>query len=167
MKVQQVRTLAAYNRWMNRRLYAVCDRLSDAERKQDRGAFFRSIHGTLNHLVLADKVWLGRFEGIPFQVTSLAQELFENFLDLCYEREVTDLRIENWSTALTDELLASQLSYTSITNPAPRTCDYWVAVTHFFNHQTHHRGQLTLLLSQLGMDYGTTDLIGLPGLALF
>ncbi|AFY60812.1 DinB family protein [Synechococcus sp. PCC 6312] len=162
MKAQQARTLASYNRWMNERLYAICDELSDEERKKDRGVFFRSIHGTLNHLLLSDKIWLGRFEGEAFAVTRLDQELFEDFRELQSERENTDLRIDNWSAQLTDEILSGDLVYTSIVNPGLRRYVYWVAVTHFFNHQTHHRGQLTAILSQLGKDYGTTDLIWLP-----
>lgn len=162
MNTQHVKTSASYNRWMNERLYAICGELSDESRKQDRGVFFRSIHGTLNHLLLADKIWLGRFQGEAFPVTRLDQELFEDFGELQAERQKTDLKIENWTAQLTDEILSSELVYTSIVNPELRRYEYWVAVTHFFNHQTHHRGQLTAMLSQLGQDYGTTDLIWLP-----
>jgi uncharacterized damage-inducible protein DinB len=113
-------------------------------------------------LLLGDKIWLSRFENIPFKVNSLAQELFSDFNELKEERELTDQRIENWAGGLSDEILNGDLTYTSIVNPAPRTYKMWIAVTHFFNHQTHHRGQLTILLSQCGLDYGVTDLIWLP-----
>src|SRR5690606_33206663 len=162
MKPEQARVMASYNRWMNERLYAVCAEMSDAERKRDRQAYFRSIHGTLNHLLLADKVWLGRFQQEAFNVTRLDAELHAGFAELRNERETTDSRIEAWAASLTEEALAGQLRYTSIVNPEPRVYDLWVAVTHFFNHQTHHRGQLTTLLTQCGKDYGVTDLIGLP-----
>lgn len=162
---EQAATMAAYNRWMNERLYEACAQLPDGERRKDRGAFFRSIHGTLNHLLLADKIWLGRFEGPPFQADRLDRELYADFEDLRAERRATDRRIENWTSALTAPVLAGTLHYTSLVNPAPRSCAMWVAVTHFFNHQTHHRGQLTTLLSQCGVDYGVTDLIWLPELA--
>lgn len=155
--------LATYNRWMNERLYDCCAKLSDAERKRDAGAFFKSIHGTLNHLLLADRIWLGRFTDKPFVVTSLDQELYRDFDELRRERAITDDAITSWAAALTDGDLAGELAYTSVVNPQPRRYPLWFAVAHFFNHQTHHRGQLTTLLSQRGIDPGVTDLIWLPG----
>ena len=154
MRPEQAKIMALYNRWMNERLYEVCAELPDEERKRDRRVFFGSIHGTLNHLLLGDKIWLGRFQGKPFHARSLDQELYEDFSELQAEREVTDQRIETWAAGLTDEVLSSKLHFTSMVNPAPRTYGMWIAVTHFFNHQTHHRGQLTALLSQCGKDYG-------------
>jgi uncharacterized damage-inducible protein DinB len=162
MLARQAQTMAAYNRWMNDKLYAVCAELTDAERKLDRRAFFGSIHGTLNHLLLADRVWFGRFTGKPFAAKSLDQELYADFAELRAERAAIDQDIEGWTHGLTDEILTQPFRYTSMLNPAPRTYDLWVCVTHFFNHQTHHRGQLTALLSQCGKDYGVTDLIWLP-----
>jgi uncharacterized damage-inducible protein DinB len=164
MRVAQARTLATYNHWMNERIYDVCASLPDAERKKDRGAFFRSIHGTLNHLLLGDRIWLSRFKQEFFHVTSLDQELYSDFEELRYERRKTDIEIIQWVESLTDEMLLAELQYTSIVNPKRRRCPVWVAVTHFFNHQTHHRGQLTTLLSQCGCNYGVIDLIWLPGL---
>jgi uncharacterized damage-inducible protein DinB len=162
MLARQAQTMAAYNRWMNDKLYATCAELSDEERKLDRHAFFKSIHLTLNHILLADRVWFGRFIGKPFKVDRLDQELYADFAELRAERGGTDQDIEGWTQGLTDAQLAGQLRYTSITNPAPRVSELWVCVTHFFNHQTHHRGQLTALLAQCGKDYGVTDLIALP-----
>ena len=162
MRAVQAREMAAYNQWMNRRLYAVSAELSDAERREDRGAFFKSVHGTLNHPLLADKVWLGRFLGEPFRVASLDQELYHDFAELERVREQTDEQIVQWAHNLTDEDLEGTLRYTSIVNPEPRNYDMWLAVAHFFNHQTHHRGQLTTLLNQFGKDFGVTDLILLP-----
>lgn len=164
MRAEQAVALATYNSWMNGRLYAVCADIPDEERKRDQKAFFGSIHGTLNHLLLGDKVWLGRFEGRPFRVQSLDQQLFDDFTELQAERQATDRRIETWASGLTDEILADEFQFTSILKPGSLTCGFWVAVTHFFNHQTHHRGQLTTLLSQMGKDYGVTDLMWLPGL---
>lgn len=155
--------MASYNRWMNERIYEVCAQLSDEERKQNRKAFFGSIHGTLNHLLLGDKIWLGRFENLPVAVNSLDQELYTDFDDLRTERIATDERIDNWAAGLTDEILEGKLQFKSVVNPALHTYDMWVTVLHFFNHQTHHRGQLTTLLSQCDQDYGVTDLIWLPG----
>jgi uncharacterized damage-inducible protein DinB len=157
-------TLAAYNHWMNERLYALCADLSDVERKCDRGAFFRSIHGTLNHGLLGDRVWLGRFTGVAFAVASLDQELYADFAELRAERERTDREIDAWATSLAPADFDGTLRYTSLVNPAPRAFPFWAAATHLFNHQTHHRGQLTTLLSQAGVDPGVTDLIWLPQL---
>jgi uncharacterized damage-inducible protein DinB len=157
-------TMAAYNRWMNERLYACCARLSDTERKEDVGAFFKSIHGTLNHLLLADRVWLGRFTGKPFAVTSLDQELHAAFEALQSERVATDAAIVDWVSASSDADFGRDLHYTTLVNPQPRRTPLWLAATHFFNHQTHHRGQLTTLLMQRRIDPGVTDLLWLPEL---
>ncbi len=157
-------TMARYNRWMNERLYACCAELSDEDRKRDVGAFFKSIHGTLNHLLLADRVWLGRFTGTLFSIKSLSQELYADFVELRRERVRTDDDIATWVSGLRESDFAGELSYTGVANPRPRRYPLWFAVTHFFNHQTHHRGQLTTLLSQRGIDPGVTDLIALPSM---
>jgi uncharacterized damage-inducible protein DinB len=158
------KTLAAYNRWMNDRIYAACAKLSDEERKRDAGAFFKSVHGTLNHILLGDRVWFGRFVGVPFVVNALNQELYADFAELRAQRGRTDEDIIAWVNSLTDTEFDGQMSYMSTVNPQLRTYPFWVAVTHFFNHQTHHRGQVTTLLMQRGIDPGVTDLIWLPEL---
>lgn len=164
MTPEHANMMARYNQWINDNLYSVCADLTDAERKADRDLFFSSIHGTLNHLLLADKLWLGRFTHQPFEVQGLDQELFSEFDPLREARADTDHLIREWTSGLTEAELTSDLEYRSVINPAPRRCLLWVAVTHFFNHQTHHRGQITAALSQLGRDYGTTDLIDSPAL---
>ena len=157
----QARTMADYNAWMNGKLYDCCAPIPDAERKRDVGAFFKSIHGTLNHILVADRIWMGRFAGPLFTVKGLDTELYADFDELRREREKTDAAISAWVGKLTDEDLEGTLHYTPITNPQPRANPLWLAVTHFFNHQTHHRGQLTTLLMQRGIDPGVTDLIWL------
>lgn len=159
-------TLSRYNRWMNERIYDACADLTDSERKADRGAFFHSIHGTLNHLLLADRLWLGRFTGQPFRVARLNEELYSDFGDLRRERRLTDEAIDAWISALSEPQLAAPLSFTCVVDAAPRSFPLWHAVLHFFNHQTHHRGQVTTLLMQAGRDPGVTDLLRLPGAAL-
>ena len=154
-------SLRRYNRWMNERLYAACAELPDAVRKEDRGAPFRSVHGTLNHLLLADRLWMGRFTGQPFAIRSLDQELYSDFGELRAARAATDDAIDAWVARLTDERLAADFTFTGIVIPETRTMPLWFAAQHFFNHQTHHRGQLTTLLEQLGVDFGMTDLIWL------
>lgn len=153
-----------YNQWMNHKLYALCSELSDADRKHDRGAFFKSIHGTLNHLLYGDRAWMGRFTGIPFTITGVAQELYTDFAELWHERDLTDRAMITWADNLSDEWLAQPLEYTSSVDRKARVLPTWVLVTHLFNHQTHHRGQLTTLLSQLGYDPGVTDIPWLPNL---
>lgn len=162
--ITYAQTMARYNCWMNERLYAACATLTDEERKSDAGAFFHSIHGTLNHILLADRTWMARFAGEPVAYTSLDQELYTDFLELQREREQDDNRIIKWATALNVDNVMRALSFKGITIPEVRTYPFWLVVTHFFNHQTHHRGQVTALLSQLGIDPGVTDLLRVPGL---
>lgn len=162
MRAEQARDVARYNRWMNARLYALCADLTDNERRHDRGAFFKSIHRTLNHLLLADKVWMGRFSGESFTAASLDQEIYHDFAELNRVRVATDEDIIHWVDNLTEEILSGQFSYTSMVTPQQRQCEYWLVVAHFFSHPTHHRGQLTTLLGQCGKDCGTTDLMWLP-----
>jgi uncharacterized damage-inducible protein DinB len=158
------RLMARYKRWMNEKLDTLCAGLPDAERKRDRHAFFCSIHGTLNHLLLGDRLWLGRFLGQPFPVESLAQELYSDFDALGDERRRTDDEIDAFVAGLTREKLAARFAYRTLVNPQERSAPLWVLTTHFFNHQTHHRGQLTTLLSQCGIDPGITDLMWFPDL---
>jgi uncharacterized damage-inducible protein DinB len=166
MTPEYARVMARYNRWMNDKLYAVAEKLTDAERKQDRAAFFGSIHGTLNHLLLADRIWLGRFTGATLQegelgpgIRSLDQELYADFDELRHERVKTDDDIDAFVAALTDEKLAGNLRF--LRRGAVNELPLWHAVAHLFNHQTHHRGQVTTLLMQAGHDPGVTDLMAM------
>jgi uncharacterized damage-inducible protein DinB len=159
---EHFRTMASYNQWMNRKLYKICACLSDEQRKRDLGAFFRSIHGTLNHILLADRAWMGRFTGASTTFKSLDQELYTDFERLLAEREKDDRRIISWVMSLNDNDLGDELRYTGMTDPQPRKYPLWFALSHFFNHQAHHRGQTTTMIKQLGIDPGVTDLIMLP-----
>jgi uncharacterized damage-inducible protein DinB len=154
--------MAQYNHWMNQKLYAICTEIPDAERKQDRGAFFKSVHGTLNHLLYGDRVWMGRFTEKPFSSPGMGRDLHSDFEQLRQEREQVDQEILAWAKGLSAEWLAQPFSYTSGIDRKTRTLPTWVLVTHLFNHQTHHRGQLTTLLSQMGHDPGVTDLPWMP-----
>ena len=156
-------TMASYNHWMNQKIYAICAEISDEKRKQDRGAFFKSIHGTLNHLLYGDLAWMGRFTEQPFH-HKLGQELHSDFDQLRCQREIVDQQIINWTKTLSSEWLAQSFTYTSKVDGQTYVLPAWSLVTHLFNHQTHHRGQLTTLLSQLGYDPGVTDLPWLPAL---
>lgn len=159
--------LARYNRWMNERLYAQAASLSPEARTRDMGAFFRSIHGTFNHLLLADRVWLARFTGEeippgfmgPGGIRSLDQQLYADFDQLRLERAQTDEAFSAWVADLTEAKLAAPLVYTR--RGERQESPLWWAVTHLFNHQTHHRGQITTLLFQQGIDPGATDLFAM------
>jgi uncharacterized damage-inducible protein DinB len=149
--------MANYNEWMNQKLYALCADLSDTERQLDRGAFFKSIHGTLNHILIGDLMWLGRFT-LPQFAGKVSDELYSDFSELRAERERLDRTIVTWVQNLTPDWLEQPLTYTSAIDRKTRTLPRWLLLTHMFNHQTHHRGQLTTLLSQMGLDPGVTDI---------
>jgi uncharacterized damage-inducible protein DinB len=165
--------MAAYNRWMNRRMYQAAARLPDATLRQDRGAFFGSILATLNHIAVADTIWLHRFAQpeaasklraalAPFPLpSSLKQELAERFADLQRHRAALDAVITQWSGSPTTAQLSGELTYRNAAGKT-YTRGWRQLVLHFFNHQTHHRGQASTLLSQAGVDVGVTDLIALP-----
>ncbi len=156
--------MARYNRWMNGKLYALAATLDDETRKRDSGAFFKSIHGTFNHLLLADRVWLGRFQGVevadgligPGGIRALDQELYADFDELRRQRMLTDDDLSEWVSGLHPEELAGPFAFTR--RNQRQEVPLWWAAAHVFNHQTHHRGQVTTLLSQQGRDPGVTDL---------
>ena len=156
-------TMARYNRWMNEKLFDCCEELDDSERRRDRGAFFKSIHGTLNHVLLGDRLWLGRFTNEPYEIKGgLDDELYAEFAELRVQRGKTDAEILAFVDGLDDARIADDLHYTTYINPHPRVTPLWHALMHFFNHQTHHRGQVTTMLSQARVDPGVTDLLYLP-----
>ena len=154
--------MAEYNRWMNERLYAACSQLSDEVRKSDRGAFFKSIHGTLNHLRWGDRMWLPRFNGKAYAADEVGRWLYDDFDALHVARAEMDAEILAWARGVTPRWLAEPMTWTSRTYGFTDTQPRWVLVTQMFNHQTHHRGQVTTLLSQLGVDPGVTDIQMLP-----
>lgn len=154
--------LAGYNSWMNEKIFACTAELSDTARKQDLGAFFKSIHGTLNHILLADESWLQRFRGQPVTMVSPSQEVYAHFDVLRTARRAMDREITVWAEGLTDSFADQPFSFYSVTYRKHRVVPGWVAVAHLFNHQTHHRGQVTALLKQTGKDPGVTDLPWIP-----
>ncbi len=156
--------MAEYNYWMNQKIYSVCAEIPDEKRKQDIGAFFKSIHGTLNHLLYGDKAWMGRFTNNPFSVKIIGQELYSDFDDLRRERENTDLQILEWVKNLDSNWLNQPNEYVSNVDHQQYILPTWVLVTHMFNHQTHHRGQVTTLIKQLGYEPGVTDIPWLPAI---
>lgn len=167
MSAEWLGALARYNVWMNQKIYSAAATLSDEERKRDRGAYFKSIHGTLNHILIADRVWLGRFKGVsipdgfmgPDGIRALDQELFANFDELREQRGRTDAELSAWVSELTQEQLTGPLVF--VRRGQRLEVPLWGTVAHVFNHQTHHRGQITTLLTQQGCDPGSTDLFAM------
>jgi len=154
--------MAEYNEWMNAKLYRACSSLPESVLHEDKGAFFKSIYLTLNHIAYSDLAFLSRFTGEPSQVPPLDQDLFGSFHQLSIERNRIDARLFQWAIGLTPQWLELTLTYVSKVDGSKRTAANWVLVTHLFNHQIHHRGQITTLLTQLGLDLGSTDLPFMP-----
>jgi uncharacterized damage-inducible protein DinB len=138
---------AHYNRWANKRIYDAAEALPDADYRADKGAFFKSLHGTLNHLLLADQLWLRRFTGKGPVHTKLDTILHEDLAPLRKARVAEDERIIAFVDGLSERDLAQTFSYMPITNPQPITQRYEPALIHFFNHQTHHRGQAHAIIT--------------------
>lgn len=148
---------ARYNRLANETLYEACAALSEGERRRDLGAFFRSVHGTLNHLLLGDRIWMTRFEGGQHLSIDLGATLHEDFAALRRARTAMDGRIEVFFSALPPGFAAGTIRYVNnagLVSEDPLD----VLLPHFFNHQTHHRAQVHTLLSQLGRDPPVLDL---------
>jgi uncharacterized damage-inducible protein DinB len=159
-----VQRLARYNRWQNENLYGVADRLSDDERRRERGTFFGSIHGTLSHLLWGDCTWMSRFSDVPKPDVGIAgsKALYPEWDGLKRERSAIDEKIIRWSDGVDPEWLSSD--YTWFSNAAQRDVSkpMWTLVAHLFNHQTHHRGQVHAMLTQAGGTPGDTDLFLMP-----
>jgi uncharacterized damage-inducible protein DinB len=165
-----IKLMASYNAWMNEKLYAAAATLTPEQLTQDRGAFFKSVLGTLNHLVVADTIWLQRFAQHPAQFAALEpvralpspralnETVCADLPSLTQRRSILDGAIQAWAAELSDADLAQTLHYHS-TRGIPGAKPFDAVVMHFFNHQTHHRGQVTTLLSQAGVDVGVTDLL--------
>jgi len=167
---EYLQRMASYNQWMNEKLFAKAGELSAAELAKERGAYFGSILGTLNHIMVGDLLWFSRFalnkhcrESLPWlsdfpKPTSLSDILFDDFSELTATRKELDALIVEFSEAFTDELLAQPISYRNMAGEK-HTRPLGPLLQHFFNHQTHHRGQVTTLLFQAGIDPGPTDLL--------
>lgn len=158
MFLDHFKTMAAYNRWANARLYDACAGLGDADRKRDRGAFFGSIHNTLNHVLVGDRAWLGRIEGLKDSGTPLDAVLYDDFGKLRTARDAEDGRIDRVVGAMTEERLGGDLDYSNLSGARFRT-PLRLVWTHVFNHQTHHRGQVHDMLGQAGVSPPELDLI--------
>lgn len=162
--------MAQYNRTINQRIYAVAEKLSPQQLHQDSGAFFGSVLGTLNHIAVADTIWLKRLiAALPAHTElkpvaelplpeSLGTILCDDLDELCTRRNLLDEALSAFAASITDAELLQPVTYKNMKGEAFSKLLFGLLM-HVFNHQTHHRGQLTTLLSQFGVDYGSTDLV--------
>ena len=157
-----------YNRNMNQKIFRVSSELDFAQLSKNMGAFFKSIQGTLQHIMVADLIWLGRFKTIGGKETLLReldqypnierldQEIFSEFSQLSDYRKKLDQLLFQFIESLTPEEIQSVFRFKNMAGNEYSNF-LWVYLSHLFNHQTHHRGQATTLLTQLGLDIGVTD----------
>ncbi len=154
-----VRRMARYNRWANQRVYDACARLSPDDYHAARPSFFGSIHATLNHILVGDSIWLGRFTGhVPTHLTRLDIILHADFASLRAAREAKDAEIVAFADTLDEAKLNDTFTYANMAGQR-FTDPLFPPLMHFFNHQTHHRGQVHGLLSHAGIDPPELDLI--------
>lgn len=156
-----MRTMARYNSWQNGSVYRASEQLTDAQRKENRGAFFGSIHATLNHILWADEMWLSRFEAAPPPATislSDSPALYSDWVALKSERQRFDRVIEDWADRFEQSGCDGDLTWYSGAAGREMTRPKALILMHIFNHQTHHRGQVTAMLMGFGINPGVTDL---------
>jgi uncharacterized damage-inducible protein DinB len=161
ISVAYVQTMARYNTWQNRNIYGAATGLTDAQRKEDRGAFFGSIHATLNHVLWADQMWLMRLGVAPQPVAKSIPEgltQFEDWDTLTAQRSRFDSHIQEWADGLDAAAVEGKLEWFSASAGRQMSTPKAVVITHIFNHQTHHRGQVHALLTGFGIKPGATDL---------
>jgi len=156
---------AAYNRWANERLYDAAEALDAESYRMDRGAFFKSVHGTLNHLLVADRIWMRRFTGAGEAPERLDAILFDDVTALRSARRAEDERIIAYIDRLGETDLTGRLAYRTLTDGRSIDQELWPALDHFFNHQTHHRGQVHCLLTGILGNAPSLDLVAFQRVA--
>jgi len=152
-------SLAGYNGWANRRVYTAAEALPDDLYRKEHGAFFGSIHRTLNHMLIGDWIWMNRFTGSGPAPRELDAVPFDDFEELKSARISEDARIADYIGSLSEAALGGTFTYRTIVNPSDMEQPLADALLHFFNHQTHHRGQVHCLLTQLAGDAPSFDLL--------
>ncbi|MEQ9693195.1 DinB family protein [Shimia sp. SDUM112013] len=156
--------MARYNAWQNTQIRTAAERLTEAEIRADRGAFFGSIMATLNHVLWADLLWMARFERLTPPEAGLSESttLTPTLAVWSAERFRMDGRIRQWADRLRAIDLAGDLRYHSVVLGKDFSRPMAQCVVHFFNHQTHHRGQVHAMLTAAGQQTGDTDLVLMP-----
>lgn len=150
---------AAYNRWANACVYEAASGLTVEELNRDTGAFFRSMIGTLNHILVADRIWMKRFTGQGSAPSELNAILHSDLPSLTAARIAEDERIVEWIDSLPESAFAGRFTYLTVTDMRMVSQRLSPALSHFFNHQTHHRGQAHTILTTLGREGPVLDLI--------
>jgi uncharacterized damage-inducible protein DinB len=152
--------MARYNQWQNRSLYTAADGLTDDARRQDRGAFFGSIHETLSHLLWGDMIWMHRFDAWEKPALGIkdSSKLYRDWEALKLARIDSDEKMIDWAKRVSPDWLALTMTWFSGAAGREVTKDNWFLVTHLFNHQTHHRGQVHAMLTAAGAKPADTDL---------
>lgn len=159
-----LRMMARYNRWQNGALFGAADRLSDAGRREDRGAFWQSIHGTLSHIYWGDRMWFSRFKlcDAPGVAQKQSAAFVEDWADLTRQRGELDDRIAEWCDAFPAGPVSGQLTWFSGSLGRDTEAPLGVLLPHIFNHQTHHRGQAHAMITTAGGVTADTDLFLMP-----
>jgi len=155
-----VRTMARYNAWQNGSLMTAADGLMDDERRLDRGAFFKSIHGTFNHILWADEVWLSRLTGSakPAVGGRDSTVYVDDWTAFCERRRERDRAILDWADGMDSDWLRGTLIWYSGAAGREMGKPRAFVIAHLFNHQTHHRGQIHAMLTAAGARPDDTDL---------
>lgn len=158
------RTMARYNAWQNTGLRSIVQSMDEGELRRDRGAFFGSIWKTVNHLLWADQIWMSRFEGLAKPAGGIVESLdyMSNPGTWAAEREQTDERIGVWASRLGARDLEGDLKWFSGAAHKDIVMPRSLCVMHFFNHQTHHRGQIHAMLTHAHQEPEVTDLFMMP-----
>ena len=160
ISVDYVRLMAAYGDWQNNSLFLAASALSDAERRRDRGAFFGSIHATLNHLLWGDQIWMHRLAGTPAPAPKDIRSSLEMHAEwdaLAADRKAMNQSVLDWAGRVRPEDLQGELGWYSGAMKAQISRPRWVLVMHMFNHGTHHRGQVHVMLTAAGAEPSDTD----------
>jgi uncharacterized damage-inducible protein DinB len=156
---EQFVTLAAYNEWANRRLFESASGLTADQFEEDRGVFFRSLLGTINHILCADRIWLRRFTGEGTAPDRLDAILYTEIDALRAAREAEDARLASYVGSLSEGDLARTVRYSPLTNPGLIEARLGPTLLHVFNHQTHHRGQASAVITGFGLPGPLMDLV--------
>ncbi len=151
--------MARFNQWVNAQLYDCVAQLSDQAYRADRGAFFGSIHHTLNHLLVVDRLWTRRIEGLEHGITSLDQILHDDFASLRTARGEEDRHLIELADRLGATQLRAPVTYTRIIGEGLEQVRAGHALITLFNHQTHHRGQIHALLTQQSIELPPLDVV--------
>lgn len=150
--------MADYNAWANDRLYTAVKTLSEAQLKANNGAYFDSLFGTLTHILIADRIWMFRLTGNGPNPSDLREKPFETLDELWAERQAMDARIADFVASLNEDDFPEDVHYSNTRGEAHKLARQTI-LTHFFNHQTHHRGQVHHMLSVEGLDPPPLDLL--------